>query len=432
MRSRVGRWVFGALWLSAIWRTADAQPPDDMPRVARLVERLGDASFAEREIATMELASLGRDARAQLQAALDSPDVEVRIRARKLLELLAVEDLWTGSFYTPEIETRPALEHFEAIAAQSENRLLLGERYAGLPNGLVTLNAEPLLFWPAMDAVCGQIDCRFRAHYELLSPGLAIVSGRCGQNPLAYAGPLRAQLTSARRLFQEDIDYSTAVAEREHVFQIQLEMIWEDRFQLVAHRAQPIVVRAVTDNGQQVASEQPSGGAWNVVTAGAHYTSATLRLHPPPVNATQLAELTVAWELIAVGDLAELAFDPRQDRDTHFQDDAAITVNNCRQEPGGRVELELTIARDLPIPDPQEMVFQENRFTLLDANGERYRRHGQSHALTPEGAQYKLTFIAPGASSEPALLQVKYPRIRSRRALELVFHDVPLPHARPD
>jgi len=168
------------------------------------------------------------------------------------------------------------------------------------------------------------------------------------------------------------------------------------------------------------------------VTAGAHYTSATLRLHPPPVNATQLAELTVAWELIAVGDLAELAFDPRQDRDTHFQDDAAITVNNCRQEPGGRVELELTIARDLPIPDPQEMVFQENRFTLLDANGERYRRHGQSHALTPEGAQYKLTFIAPGASSEPALLQVKYPRIRSRRALELVFHDVPLPHARPD
>jgi hypothetical protein len=431
MRSRVGRWTFGVLLLIATALNAAAQPPSDPPRIASLVEQLGDASFADREAATTELANLGPTARRQLEAALAADDVEVRIRARKLLELLAVEELWAGSRYLPLDSPRPALAHFEAIAAQSGNRLLLGERFPAVSAEPITLPTAPLGFWLAMDGLCDRIDCRFRAHYELLSPGLAIVPGRRGQNPVAYAGPLRAQLTSARRMFEEDFDYAAGEHEREHLFQIQLDLAWEDRFHLVAHRAQPVVVRAVTSTGERVASEQPTGGPWNVVTAGSHHASATLRLHPPPVRADRLTELAVAWELIAVGDHASIELDPT-DRATHYQDDAAITIQDCRSERGGRVELSVTIARDLPAPDPQEAVIQENRIAILDAQGQLYRRHGQSHAVTAEGAQYKLTFIAPASDSTPSLVRVKYPRIRSRRSLELVFHDVPLPHARPE
>ncbi len=432
MRSRVGRWIGCALLTAWPWQHLHSQTPSEPLRVARLVERLGDASFSEREAAADELARLGPTARRELEAALGSPDVEVRIRARKLLELLAVEELWAGSHFEPPIEPQSARVLFEALMQQSGNRLLLGERYAGVPDGSVSLAPRAIRFWPAMDEICGQIDCRFRAHYELLSPGLAIVAGRRGQNPLAYAGPFRAQLTSARRLFQEDFDYATSVREREHAFQLQLELIWEDRFSLVAHRAQPVVVRALTEEGQHISSEQPTGGAWSVVTAGGHQASATLRLHPPPVSAERLAELTLAWELIAVGDYASIELDQRQDHNTHFQDDAAITVTDCRVESGGRVEIDLTIARDMPAPEPQEIVFQENRIVLLDADGQPFRRHGQSHALTIDGAQYKLTFIGPRTDCMPALLRVKYPRIRSRRAVELVFHDVPLPHDHPE
>lgn len=432
MRSRVGQWIVCAFWAAWPWQQLHSQERSEPWRVARLVERLGDASFSERDAASNELALLGSAARQELEAALDSPDVEVRIRARKLIELLAIEELWAGSLFEPPVGPRSSRAMFDSLARQTGNRLLLGERFAGIPEGPVSLASSAVWFWPAMDEICGQIDCRFRAHYELLSPGLAIVAGRRGQNPLAYAGPFRAQLTSARRLFQEDLDYATADREREHLFQVQLELIWEDRFNLVAHRAQPVVVRAVTDDGQRISSEQPSGGAWSVVSAGGHQTSATLRLHPPPVRATRLAELTLAWELIAVGDFATVELDPRQDRAAHFQDDAAITVSDCRIESSGRVEIDLSMARDMPIPEPQDIVFQENRIALLDADGKLFRKHGQSHALTMDGAQYKLTFIGPSPDSVPARLRVKYPRIRSRRTVELAFRDVPLPCDRPE
>lgn len=432
MRFHWGR-GFLATWLIFLTtgelRSAE---PDEQVRLARLVTRLGDESFREREAADAELAKLGPAARETLISALTSGDVEVRIRARKLLERLSVEDLWDGTHFSPSTEALPAKAHFEAIMSQTGNRLLLHERYATLPEKPIRLSPDRRGFWPAMDELCGLIDCRFRGHYELLSPGIAIVSGKRGRNPVAYAGPLRAQFTAARRIFQEDLDYATADGERQYSFQMHLDLVWEDGFQLVAHRAQPVLLRATTPDGQHVSSEQPTGGAWHVVSAGTHQTSASLRLHPPPIEADRFTELALSWDLIAVGDPATVEVDPRIDRETHYSDDAAITVRECRIDKAGRVELELTVARDLPTPDPQEVLGLENRLSLCNASGEAYRSQGQSHTITPEGVTYKLTYLPPNAASQPERLQVTYPRIRSRRELELVFHDVPLPHERLD
>lgn len=431
MRFRLVRGMAATFLLAAAGGALAVEPAEET-RLARLVERLGDASFREREAADAELARLGPTARDTLVAALTSGDVEVRIRARKLLERLAVDELWAGTHFDPPADAQPPGALFAAVMAQTGNRLLLSERYAVLPETPLQLTPGRRRFWPVMDELCGLIDCRFRGHYELLAPGIAVVSGSRGQNPVAYAGPLRAQLTTARRVFQEDFDYAAAAGERQYSFQLHLDLVWEDVFHLVAHRAQPVLIRATTPDGREVSSEQPTGGAWHAVSAGTHQASASLRLHPPPMEAAQFSELALAWELIAVGDAETIAMDPRADHQTHYSDDAAVTVIDCRIDKAGRVELEVSVARDLPIPDPAEILVHENRLALFDASGAAYRSQGQSHAITPDGVTYKLTYLPPTSTSQPERLNVTYPRIRSRRTLELVFQDVPLPHVRPE
>lgn len=432
MRSLLGRWLTGVYLCFAVPSEAHAAEPREPVELARLVERLGSAAYTEREAAEAELARLGPDAKDSLVAALASPDVEVRIRARKLLERVAVEDLWDGTHFEPPPEPQAPLALFETLMKQTGSRLLLHERYAQLPDRPLLLPAGRRTFWPAIDELCGSIDCRFRAHYELLSPGLAIVSGKRGQNPVAYSGPLRAQLTSARRMYQEDFDYATAASERQYTFQLHLELIWEDRFQVVAHRAQPVLVRATTPAGQSVASEQPTGGAWHVVSRGTHQASASLRLHPPSADADRFTELTLAWELIAVGDFATLEITALHDRAAFFQDDVTVRIIEYTTDAAGRVEIELNVGRDLPTPEPQEIAVQELQIELLSEAGEPYGKQGESHVVSLDGVSCKQTFLPPKPGSKPAKLCVKYPRIRSRRALELAFQDVPLPHYQPE
>jgi HEAT repeat protein len=61
---------------------------EDDAKLAGLVRRLGDLSFAVREQATTDLIGLGRTARKHLQTALDDPDPEVVRRAERCLRYI--------------------------------------------------------------------------------------------------------------------------------------------------------------------------------------------------------------------------------------------------------------------------------------------------------------------------------------------------------
>src|SRR5258707_1264238 len=82
-------------------------------------------------------------------------------------------------------------------------------------------------------------------------------AGEPGKFPVTYAGAIRAQITSARRAYSEEIDFETAKSDRTHTFQLNLQMMWEDRFRLVAYRSQPELVRARTNTGHDIAATQP-------------------------------------------------------------------------------------------------------------------------------------------------------------------------------
>ena len=82
-------------------------------------------------------------------------------------------------------------------------------------------------------------------------------------------------------------------------------------------------------------------------------------------------------------------------------------------------------------------MFQENDVDLFDAAGRVLRLQSQTHQFVGRGLEIRLQCGAFSGGSDspgvdrPALLRLIYPRVRSRRSLELVFRDVPLPTARP-
>jgi hypothetical protein len=80
--------IASILLLAASISTWAADPPKSETleaRIARLIEKLGDARFRVREAATKELIAIGRPAIPALRKALASPDPDIRLRARMIL-----------------------------------------------------------------------------------------------------------------------------------------------------------------------------------------------------------------------------------------------------------------------------------------------------------------------------------------------------------
>ena len=418
---------------SAPSSASEASPEggDQASRIASLIEQLASPDFGARETAREELSRLGTAAEEPLQAALGADALETRLAAGQLLQRLVVERLWEASPVRLTSESRSASQRLAELAAQTENRLLIGDQFGSFQDAVTTLPAGTSGFWPVLDEICRQSGNQVRPHYDNSRPGLVLVAGDAGKFPTAYAGPVRAQVTGARRQFVEELDYRQLRADQTHNFQLNLQFMWEDRFRVVAYRSQPEVLEAATETGHALTAIPAASGSWNVVGGGSRQMSVSLRLTPPPLAANKLATLRLGWGLIAVGDLRTWELTDLNPRAPQRQDDAELTLENVQQQ-ASRCELTLLVVRDLVVPDPPEVLFHENDFELWDQQQRPYRLQGQRYSLAEGGARFGLSFGAPASDSTPMKLRVRYPRIRSQRELEIVFRDVPLPVGQPD
>ena len=422
-------WI--AIFLTGDWATAQ-EPSGDEIRVARLVERLGSDSYLDRDQANEELAKLGEAAQAKLESAISNPDPEIRLRAKQLLRLLRIREIWAPGKVDLGASRMTASKALTEVSRQTGNRVLMGEPYGSFIDGEIALEPGAGTFWATLDEICRQTGNHVKPHYDTRSPGFIVVGGGPGRHPLAYAGPVRAQIVAAKRSFTEDFDYEEHDSDISHAFQFDLRMMWEDRFRLVAYRAQPELILAKTDGGDELPASQPAASGWNVLTPGTRQASLSLRLRPPSVSASKLETLALKWALVASGDPASLTVDDLKSTEPHFQDDVEMTVENVRQGPGPRLDMTVIVSRDLLLPEPQDVVFQENEFELFDGDGRAWRRQGQTNGLTDRGARFELTFTGDNPQSTPKTLRMTYPRVRARQDLEIVFRNVPLPVARPD
>lgn len=415
-------------------RAQNAAPPNAAAPefVARLVRNLGDADYLVRSEANRQLLTLGSQARAEIEKAATDASPEVRLRAKELLRQLKIEALWQPATFRFTAVDKPASETIAALTEQTWNHVLLGDQYGAFEDQPIDAKFEPGEFWPTVDEVCKLTGNRMRPHYDSRQPGLVLTAGSPGNYPTAYSGPIRAQITSARRAFSEELDFETNKTETTHTFQLNLQMMWEDRLRLTAYRSQPELVAARTDAGTTVASTQPSVVGWNVAGTGTRQLTMNLRLHPPATSAKKLDQLTLKWGLIAVGDMADLTITDFKTQTPFYQDDVELRIEEFDTSTAQRCELTMLIIRDASPADPQEAFFQECDWVLLDQNGAPYRKQGQTNNRDADGARVKLTFVGETSESKPKTLTFSYPRIRSQRDVVLTFRDVKLPNGRPD
>ncbi len=410
-----------------------ADPPEKQEiRVARLIRQLGAGDFSTRQQADEQLARLGPSSRAPLEAAASDEDVEVRLRAKRLLDRLNLEDLWTAAPVQVQAHGEPASKILASLAAQSGNHIHVGDPYGNFAEARLDLNYSAVKYWQAVDDICAKTGNRVRPHYDMHTPGVVVSAGAPGNFPRAYGGPVRAQITGATRVFIEALNYEEQKAELTHSFQISLQFMWEDRFHIVGYAAQPELVEAVTDNKIVISSSQSASGGWNATSRGLRQVTASLKLNPVPVSARSFDVFKIKWGLIAVGEPATLDIPRIEPEKLYYQDDLALKIEAIEKEPAAKYTVSLNVLRDLAMPDPQEVVFQEYEAELADAQGRAFRLQSQSHALTDRGVQLKLAFIGESADSEPRALKLHYPRLRARRDVELVFRNVPLPVGKPE
>jgi hypothetical protein len=420
-----------AVHLAACSMIRAEDPPSEV-RVARLIRNLGSDSFSERERASAELRSLGAAMRRQLEEAAQSEDAEVRAHAASLIKQLRLADLWAPGLVSCRTDGDPAAKVLTSLAEQTGNRLLIGDQYGTFHDAPVALDHADAPFWKVLDDVCRQTGNQVRHHYDTRTPGLVVVQGEPGKFPVAYAGPVRAQITSARRVFIEEMNYQDLKSEITHTFQFNLQMMWEDRFRLVAYRSQPDLVQALAEDGAELAAAQPSGSGWNVAGAGTLQLAMNLRMQPPSTAAHTLDTLRLVWGLIAVGDMQTLEVSDLSSVAPHYQDDVELIIESVQERPGARYEVSVVVSRDLIIPQPQEVLFQENDFDLFDAEGRAFRKQGQTNSLADQGARIRFTFAGETPASVPKVLRLTYPRLRAQHDLEITFRDVPLPVGKPE
>lgn len=402
-----------------------AQPADE-PRVARLVRTLGADDFDARRRADLELLKLGPESLRQLEAAAQSTDLEVRLRALNLLERIAAVQLWEPTRVS--VLTRGKVSELLAQCARGTgNHIRTGSQFGDLEDMVLQAEYSEEIYWRVVDDLAARSNNHLRMHYDHRTPGIVVTSGAPGKFPTAYAGPLRIQITSARRSFTDEFDYEQLSSESSHTFQLNLQMLWEDRFRLAAYRGQPEVVEVVAGNGTRLVGATTSGDNWNVASESPRHVNASIRISPPPVVAKTLSLLRLRWELVALGQISTIELPNPAEGAELYQDGISIQVSKYRTEPTGRTDLTLVVAREIPAPDPAEIQFHENTMELVDANNKPLRLQDQNHSTTDRGVEYRLVFMPQGSFEGPVKLRVNYPKFRSRRDLEIVFKDVPLP-----
>jgi hypothetical protein len=82
--------VYGSLFLAGPGRSGSPGQSQDEAKIKALIEALGNANIVRRDYAALDLMALGAKARPLLTEALKDPNVEIRVRARDVLDRITV------------------------------------------------------------------------------------------------------------------------------------------------------------------------------------------------------------------------------------------------------------------------------------------------------------------------------------------------------
>jgi hypothetical protein len=353
------------------------------------------------------------------------------MRAGDLLAQIRALDLWAPSIVDCRLQGATVSRVVALLADQSGNHIRTSDLNGKFNDRPVSLSFPTGTFWEVLDEACRQSNNRIRCHYDTRETGFLLTAGPASAAPTAYAGPFRAQISRLARTFSDRLDFGEDGPQRLHAFDIDVQMIWEDRFRLVGFRTNPVVVEATTSTGESLTPVQGVAGNWQACAASTKQLQSRIGLSPPPVAAKELSRLVLRWTMMAIGEMRALEVnDLAKVRETS-RDGVHLVIDSLERRDRDRMEVSCVVSREISLPDPAEILFQEYRLEMQDGDGRAWRSQGSSFLLTERGVQVRTTFVRDGEQGEPKSLALRYPGIRAQRDVEFVFLNVPLPHSRP-
>jgi hypothetical protein len=425
------------------------------PDVASLVARLGAGTVAEREESAKQLEAMGREALPALEAALRSPDAEVRSRVLSVWERIQKGLMVRPTMVRLEGQGRPLHEVVRSIGEQGGFSLRASQQG---PERLFDAR-EPVTipFWEAVDRLGlggGHFDIAnpIGGHFPTLELG-----GFKAGYPSAISGPFRITLNGLHdhrdRLLiggpwlnidemSQRISIPRTAGEREARFYIELGMMIEPRMWFT-QEGPARAIEAVDDLGQSLVRRDATrvkadhslshndGG----VTQGQFQLDLAMPDNPGRSIVRLRGSIPVAIQIRRPVPDLEIPLSAPVGQ-TFAHEDGVFTLREVRESDQGTLinlnvrinfdRFDLPAGRDGEIITSRLQCLNSHQIEIVDADG-RVLAEAGGGGMSPDGnARISLMVWKNGNKTRPARLRY-YGMVRAVTDVAFEFRNIPMP-----
>ena len=407
----------------ALAGSAGSQEATPRPAADRLVDELASPDFTVREQAHRALLKLGPAAEDALRRGAESQDVEQRLRVESILRQVNRHKLWEPAHIDFQCQKAPVLDVFRVIAEQSGNPINW-DRSAKTITTPVDIDWKNTIYWQAIDEACRKGNVIARQFDDPNRAGAVLNLGDPGACPVAYAGPLRLTLLSARHALSDSLNYGGGVVDRQEHFNLTFALHWEQRLHLCRYVGRPAVIQAVTETGQDLALAGSSKVGSMHISRRQRQLVLPARLRPPDGSPKRLSRLVVELTLEAAGDFRQ--FEVKTDEPGCRVEYAGYELELIAME-SKQAQWELSLRWTRPIPydkiNATDMV--DEHLTILDSGGKPLLFNQRRVVGDKISVRYVLQ--VQKKRGRPAKLRYHVALLHSPRTVRFTYQDVPLP-----
>jgi hypothetical protein len=231
-------------------------------QIAQWIKDLGDDAFKTREIASKALIEVGHPALKGLQAAANSGDVEVRQRARLLIDRIETYEALAPSVFNLKFDDVPLPKAVEAMAKQSKIKLELipqqGPGRLKLEQVKIKMELKDTPFWESLDKLCQAGGLAYFQNNPTVIQLQATEGQPAPPVPSAYTGPFRMRITALN--YYRGLNLLQQQPARSESLTATMDIVTEPHVALMTYGPAQIT-EAVDDEGQSLVTANLSGGA---------------------------------------------------------------------------------------------------------------------------------------------------------------------------
>ena len=348
----------------------------------------------------------GADARAELEEAAKSEDIDVSFYAKAAIAEL---DAGGTAWRTKGIAEGAAKQVVEKLFAEASQKAVLD----GVPDKTASV-AAGLTLAEALEKLSVELGVEFATAEDRSWH----VSTAASKGPRFAHGSSRARLDGVKRQSQNDFDKSTVALTYSGRLEVDPSLRITDRFPSVK------VVEAVDDTGASL-NKPPSLSRFGPRSwRGKEDPSLPISvvLAAPAGTATKLARLRLMVELTCEKQRDAFTFEKpleAKNAEKTVGSVKALLKGVVKEGDEYKLDLELTSASNFEPPD-------WDTIKLTDSNGGEYQRWSSSSSTGGRRATYKLGYRNPGGLGDPANFTFSMVTATSKRVVYFEFKDVPL------